>query len=306
MNTHNEAMLKRVQSPSLTSPCSPSSPTGRALWFMESHFTRNPSLDEIAQAACVSRFHLSRAFSEAMGVSIQAYLRGRRLSVAARALAKGAPDILSLALETGYSSHEAFTRAFRERFGLTPEAVRAQGHLDQLTLMEPIKMQEDLYLNMKPPRMVDGKLMLIAGMGERYSAETTARIPAQWQRFAPHLGRVPGQLNTKDKHTAYGVCCNMDDEGNIEYISGVEVTDFNQLPKDWSRIRIPAQRYAVFTHEGHISLIRSAWQTVFNKGLPESELKMTDGPSFERYDERFNPATGMGGVEIWVPITNNS
>ncbi len=278
------------------------SPTGRALWFMESNFTRSPSLDEIAQAACVSRFHLSRAFSETMGVSIQAYLRGRRLTVAARELAQGAPDILAVALDTGYSSHEAFTRAFREQFGLTPEAVRAQGHLNQLPLMEPIKMQEGIYIDVKPPRVVDERSLMIAGMGQRYSAETTANIPAQWQRFAPHLGRVPGQVNTRDQHVAYGVCCNMDEEGNIEYITGVEVTDFKQLPADWARIRIPAQRYAVFTHEGHISLIRSAWQTVFNKALPESDLKMTDAPSFERYDERFNPATGMGGVEIWIPI----
>jgi AraC family transcriptional regulator len=277
-------------------------PVGKALWFIESHFERALLLDEIAQAACVSRFHLSRAFSEVMGLSIQSYLRGRRLTEAARKLANGAPDILTIALEAGYNSHEAFTRAFRDQFGITPEAVRAQRHLNHLQLVEPIKMEESTIVNLKAPRIVNGPSLLIAGMGERYSAESSAKIPAQWQRFAPHLGHIPGQVNTRDKHVSYGVCCNMDEEGNIEYICGVEVRDFNQTPADWSRIRIPEQRYAVFTHEGHISLIRSTWQTIFNHALPQAELTMTDGPSFERYDERFNPATGMGGLEIWIPI----
>jgi AraC-like DNA-binding protein len=57
-------------------------------------------------------------------------MRGRRLSEAARVLANGGPDILSVALDFGYGSHEAFTRAFRDQFGLTPESVRAQRHLD--------------------------------------------------------------------------------------------------------------------------------------------------------------------------------
>ncbi len=277
-------------------------PVGKALWFIESNSARNLSLDEIAHAACVSRFHLSRAFSEAMGLSIQSYLRGRRLSEAARKLAFGVPDILSLALDSGYNSHEAFTRAFRDQFGITPEAVRAQGHLHYLQLVVPIKMEERILVNLKPPRIENGKSLLIAGIGERYNSQTSANIPAQWQRFAPHLGRIPGQLNTRDKHVSYGVCCNMDEEGNIEYICGVEVKDFNQTPAEWSRLRIPEQRYAVFTHDGHISLIRSTWQTIFNHALPQAGLTMTDAPSFERYDERFNPATGMGDLEIWIPI----
>ena len=54
------------------------------------------------------------------------YARARRLTEAARVLAKGAPDILNVALEADYGSHEAFTRAFRDHFGMTPEAVRTR------------------------------------------------------------------------------------------------------------------------------------------------------------------------------------
>ena len=81
-----------------------------------------------------------RAFAAATGLSVMRYVRARRLTEAARALANGAPDILSVALDADYGSHEAFTRAFRDHFGVTPEAVRGSARLDNLKLQEPIIM----------------------------------------------------------------------------------------------------------------------------------------------------------------------
>lgn len=67
-------------------------PVGKALWFIESHFAREITLDGIASIAGVSRFHMSHAFGAATGRSILRYVRGRRLTEAARSLADGAPD----------------------------------------------------------------------------------------------------------------------------------------------------------------------------------------------------------------------
>src|SRR6266566_965810 len=119
-------------------------PAQKALWFIESHLAGNLSLDEIAGVAGVSRFHMVRAFAAATGFSVMRYVRARRLTEAARALARGAPDILTLALDSEYGSHEAFTRAFRDHFGMTPEAVRAATCLNQLKLQEPILMDSTL------------------------------------------------------------------------------------------------------------------------------------------------------------------
>jgi hypothetical protein len=117
------------------------------------------------------------------------HVRGRRLSDAAKALSNGATDILSVALDAGYGSHEAFTRAFRDQFGVTPETIRAQGHVKKIELVDPIKIDETLRIKLEPPRFVKGRRLLIAGLGERYTCETSAAIPSQWQRFLPHLGQ---------------------------------------------------------------------------------------------------------------------
>ncbi|PCE23155.1 AraC family transcriptional regulator [Paraburkholderia acidicola] len=273
-------------------------PAGKALWFIESHFASELTLDDIANGGCVSRFHLARAFEAATGYPVMRYVRGRRLTEAARRLANGAPDILAVAVEAGYGSHEAFTRAFREQFGLTPEAVRAQGRLDGLTLMEPLKMNQTLLTELASPRFETAVPLCIAGLSERYTCDTSSGIPAQWQRFSTHFGKVPGQVGM----VAYGVCYNADESGNFDYLCGVEVRDFSGVSAPLAHLRIPEQRYAVFTHREHVSTIRRTWSTIWNTWLPESGHAPADAPSFERYDEAFDPVSGMGGFEIWLPL----
>jgi AraC family transcriptional regulator len=273
-------------------------PVGKALWFIEAHLGTDASLADIAVTSGVSRYQLLRAFGTATGHSVMRYVRGRRLSEAARVLAAGAPDILTVALDTGYGSHEAFTRAFRDQFGLTPETVRGRRCLDNLPLVEAIRMDESLIVELNPPRFETGRTLLVAGLGERYSFETNHGIPLQWQRFMPYIGNIPGQVG----NVTYGVCCNSDGAGNFEYIAGVEVSNFDELPAELRRVRIPAQRYAVFTHRDHISTMRATVYTIWNKWLPTLGHEVADAPDFERYDARFDPRSGTGEVEIWLPL----
>ena len=276
-------------------------PVAKALWFIESHFTGEVTLAEISEIAGVSRFHMVRAFGMTTGYPVMRYVRGRRLTEAARALASGAPDILNLALDVGYSSHEAFTRAFRDQFGMTPEMVRAGATVDNLVLMEPFKMDETAKTTLQPPRTENGKAFLVAGLVERVAFDNLAALPGLWHRFGEHLGHVPGQVGG----VAYGICYNTDDTG-FDYIAGVEVVGFDSMPKEFARLRVAPQHYAVFTHAEHVSAVRGTFMAIFNDWLPGSGHVPADAPVFERYDERFDARTGMGGFEIWVPIKHSN
>src|SRR5258708_6728383 len=224
-------------------------PAQKALWYIESHLADPLSLEEIAGVGGVSRFHMVRAFAAATGLSVMRYVRTRRLSEAARTLARGAPDILTVALDADYGSHEAFTRAFRDHFGVTPEAVRSSTRLDNLRLQEPIPMDSTLTDKLQPPRFETGKPLLVAGISERCTHENGgAGIPNQWQRFQQKVGDIPDRVG----QMAYGVCCNGDDSGNFDYIAGVEVSDFSDLPREFSRVRIPEQRYRSEEHTSEL------------------------------------------------------
>jgi AraC family transcriptional regulator len=269
--------------------------TSRALWYIESHLSGDLSLDAIADVVGVSRFHLSRAFGSATGCALASYVRARRLSEAARALANGAPDILALALESGYGSHEAFTRAFRQQFGTTPEQVRESAPAT-LNLKEPLRMRNAHTTTIAPTRVTRAGSLLIFGLGQRY--HTNAGIPLQWDRFVPYLGTIGNQVGAE----TYGVICNPDDSGSYEYICGVQVSTFPDEPSTFSRLQIPPQTYAVFEHKDHVSSVGETWGAIWNHAIVDAGHRVSDGPAFERYGAQFDGRTGLGGFEIWVPI----
>ena len=150
---------------------------------------------------------------------------------------------------------------------------------------------------LEQPRFENAGPIFIAGIERRYNCGEANDIPGQWGSFAPHIGKIPGQAG----HVTYGVCTG---EGDVfHYMTGVEVTDLSGLPDDFTGIRVPAQKYAVFTHRGVVSNIAQTLGAIWSEWLPGSGQEPTHSPGFfERYDERFDPKTGRGEVEIWVPI----
>jgi AraC family transcriptional regulator len=158
-------------------------------------------------------------------------------------------------------------------------------------------MNDNTVTTIAPPRTVRADAMLIFGLGQRYH-RSNAGIPSQWDRFLPHLGNIPGQVN----HVTYGVICNTDDTGSIDYICGVQVREFPTHPAEFTRLRIPPQTYAVFEHRDHVSSVPTTWHAIWNHALSNAGYEATDGPAFKRYDEKLDARTGLGGFEIWVPI----
>ncbi len=274
------------------------SPIQKALWFVESRLAQPLTLEDVARHSGVSSFHLTRAFAAVTGYPLMKYVRGRRLSEAARELSGGAPDILSVALEAGYGSHEAFTRAFRDQFGLTPEHVRDERSCGNLTLMEPITMDSTPSIDLAQPRFVTSTPMLLAGFSARYNCASSAGIPGQWQRLGPFIGHVAEQIGD----VAYGAAYNFDDDGNFDYLCGVAVKSFSDLPAEFATLRVPALAYAVFHQPGHITTIRQTCATIWSKWLPQSGREAIDAPLLERYGPEFNAVTGNGGFEIWFPV----
>jgi len=225
-------------------------------------------------------------------------VRARKLSETAHQLAAGATDILGLALDMGYRSHEAFTRVFREHLGFTPEQVRAQGTCSRLTLAESIYMSTSPAKTLDNPRIVTGKPIILAGLAERYDCQDPSAIPAQWQTFGAHIGHIPNEI----KGVAYGACYNFDTEGFCDYLACVEVSTAHDVPAEFRTVNVPAQQYAVFTHCEHLAGIRETIAAIWESWLPNSPDKAVIDVMLERYGPEFDARAGMGGFEIWVPV----
>jgi len=85
---------------------------------------RKWTLDELAELACVSPFHLAHVFRAEVGASVYRYVLRARLARALGAVLESDTDLTAVALETGFASHSHFTARFRELFGLTPTDLR--------------------------------------------------------------------------------------------------------------------------------------------------------------------------------------
>ncbi len=109
---------------------------GRAREVLEARLDEDVPLEELAAAACYSMFHFHRLFRGVTGETVREQSRRLRLERAAHRLVQSDDDILPIALAAGYESHEAFTRAFKARFGETPSAHRALGKAVRSQVME--------------------------------------------------------------------------------------------------------------------------------------------------------------------------
>jgi len=270
----------------------------KTIWMIESRAGQSLGLDELADHAGVSRSYLSRIFPLATGYSLFGYLRGRRLTEAARVLAAGASDILSVALDAGYGSHEAFTRAFRDQFGLTPDELRRRGSIHGIAIVETLNMSDQNQVKLDPPVIESRPAMRFAGLRERINMDSPTGFAALWQRFSQHLGHIPGAAGP----AAYGIVAGADNS-SCDYMAGVELKPGGGLPEGLKEMKAPARRWARISHHGHVSEIRNTIRAIYDQWLPGSGYEQAEDVSFiEYYGPDFNPMTGRGTCEIWIGL----
>ena len=89
--------------------------------YISEHLNEPVTLNDIAKAVGYSKFHTSRIFKEETGLSLFEYIRRERLTASAFALRGRNEKVLDIALDFMFDSHEGFTRAFANGFGITPK-----------------------------------------------------------------------------------------------------------------------------------------------------------------------------------------
>lgn len=139
---------------------------------------------------------------------------------------------------------------------------------------------------------------VVAGISRHYTLETRSGIPDQWHEFVPRVGALPHRKGAAH----YGVCFHSTADCAFDYLTGVEVSSTEGLPAGFTSLQLAASRYLVFTHAGHVSSLGATLDTIWTKWAPDCGLALAKAPCFERYTAEFNPDSGVGGMEIWIPL----
>jgi len=145
--------------------------------------------DELAASVHLSRFHFDRVISSAAGESPRHFVRRILLERAAYRLVSSSTSILDIAVEAGYASHEAFTRAFQRAYRTTPSRFRRSP--------EQVLIESRNRVHFHPPgslrlpaeievtsmdllqRMVEHHVWLVGEMVDRASTLTDEQLDTQ-------------------------------------------------------------------------------------------------------------------------------
>jgi AraC family transcriptional regulator len=89
----------------------------------------------------------------------------------------------------------------------------------------------------------------------------------------------------------------------IVYMASLPVTAADNIPPGMVAQKLPASKYAVFTHKGPLANLPTTIRYIWGTWVPgNAEIHKKDAPDFELYDERFNPETLDGEFDIYIPI----
>lgn len=154
--------------------------TGDTIAYIETHLDQNMTVDELACRHHISKFYFTRIFKAVTRKNVTEYIDGRKMAEAARKLKKPSVRILDVALEYGFESHEAFTRKFKNLYGITPGEYKQSSR--ELPTCERIEVVERQFKNLHRDLIVDfeierpGTIPLI-GKHIRFNPDDPAELP---------------------------------------------------------------------------------------------------------------------------------
>lgn len=259
------------------------------------------SLAEVAAEAALSEYHFHRVFRSRFGLPVMDYVRRRRLTKAADALLRTRMPIIGIALDAGFQSQAAFTRAFRKVYHTTPARFRARGRdvpwLSSASISAAaLAMLPGLGKDQPRLEAIDG--FEIEGITATLNGAGRAGIPQLWRRLADAVGhaRFAGADRMGISHGDDAVL-----GGVLSYMAGLRAESYERSDDRLERCVVAGGAYLVFRFEGEISQVSSAYDLIFGTWMPGSRHALRAGPSFTR-SLALDESGARAAMEIWIPV----
>jgi AraC family transcriptional regulator len=269
--------------------------------YIHDHLDDDLDLNRLAEIACLSPYHWHRIYHACFGETAAATVRRLRLHRAANELVQGTVAIEKIAQRAGYSSVQAFSRAFSASYRTPPAQFRQEGGASQWR-----------------PRAASFNLQRGDNMHRVDFREQASVTLAAVDHTGPYMniGRafeaVFRWAGTRDLLTpatrTIGIYFDDPaavDEDKLRSQACVDIAKPDGVSFDGgvSRIELKGGEFAVLTHVGPYAQLCFAYQWLYGEWLPNSGREAGDAPVHEEYmnDPRDTPAAELV-TEIWLPL----
>lgn len=284
--------------------------------YIEEHISEEIRIDSLAKIASLSQFYYQRLFSRLVKKPVNEYIKLRRLARASEALLNKNKRIIDIALDFGFSSHEIFTRTFKNAFGITPEEYRANP-VRLNNFVKPQLLLNYTLVDENVPLIVDGIVLEITR--KRISSpqyfigliveEPIKQMPGGGETGIDALGKLWDAFH-EAKLTIQGLKTDGDElgvthsgtqEGYYRYFAGAEAA--SKEPVDgYASWELQEGEYICCSFEAEdfehlvMDTVYKAHRYLFETWLPNHRL-VTKPFAVERYASHEPDTTSM---EVWV------
>ena len=285
----------------------------QAITYMEEHLLEDVNYEDVAKQIYISNYEFHRAFSFLTGMTANAYIRSRRLSLAAREIVETDASITEIALKYGYDTPEGFTKAFTRFHGIAPKFARDGAA--KLKLFNPLVIK----ISVEGGKTMDYKIVQTKAQkfialvrsfkNEIINDDENHEIPDFWAECNEKQMLGPLYMLRPDgKRDLYGLCTpTCEGSETFEYGIGIiadEDTaqyDEEELKKAGFRIwDVKPGTYVVFECIGDDGdCISDTWAKFYKEFLPQMGYEAEEETDYEKYFDQ-----GREGLfcELWIPI----
>lgn len=285
----------------------------KAINYIEDHLMDEINYIDIAKHIYTSSYEFHRMFSFVTGMTVNTYIRNRRLSLAANDLLESNVRVIDVALKYGYETPESFTKAFSRFHGIAPKYVK-ENHA-KLTLFNPLVIK--IYIEggrSMNYRIVQTKKQRFISIiksfnNEIINDENNHDVPDFWQECINNkIIDELLKLRKEGKKDLYGLCSPaLEGASTFEYGIGVlidedtlEITNEEMERLGFAFWDVVEGTYAVFECLGiDAKCISDTWTKFYKEFLPQTGYSALDATDYEVYFEN-----GREGLfcELWIPI----
>jgi AraC family transcriptional regulator len=266
-----------------------------AIEYMEDRLTEKISVSTVCRSSYLSPWYFQRVFRAYTGESVGRYLRRRRLSSAIEDLHLTGGTVLDVALKYQFGSSEAFSRACKQVFGLSPNRLRAQGTVKlspkktRLTAAALKSIRPSLD---SPPPIRRLRSFSVLGMETEFESPLSRShryLPMVRDVWLDFYGTLPSLRGIRSEvmiGVSYGLY--------RSYTEGTQKMSYVascRLERKPSRVaspyvvrRIPANRYAIFQYLGFHRQTQYMVDYIYSTWLPSSAFLRGEGPEFTTLD----------------------